>query len=187
MGRRREEGILFIIILYFTSVYFISADNHVQMKFTGTETCRDFPSHVVIDMDCGLSGLSFSGWVHTCTYFLHIHACMLIATVVLCFCTQKNRRVMYVWVRLEYTLRLPCWWDVSLIAHATCTWLHRVYSCTVLYQWLVSLPAEFTSHISVQIIWSRHLMASHSYPTNWRAALGMYMCKSNEQSCRHIQ
>ena len=42
------------------SVCSISADNHVQMKFTGTETCRDFPSHVIIDMDCGLHGLSLS-------------------------------------------------------------------------------------------------------------------------------
>ena len=44
----------------FMRVCSISADIHVQMKFTGTETCRDFPSHVIIDMECGLHGLSFS-------------------------------------------------------------------------------------------------------------------------------
>lgn len=40
------------------------ADNHLQIKFTGRQKCKDASSHVTIDMTCGLAGLSLALWVY---------------------------------------------------------------------------------------------------------------------------
>ena len=49
--------------VYTTCISYLlcAADKHVQMKFSGRQQCRDSYSHVIIDMVCGLGGLTFHG------------------------------------------------------------------------------------------------------------------------------